>query len=93
MGEKKGIMLYCKKMEHLYWSDWSKKINDSNLIGPVIALLEGAGPVKYVLSQGLFAVLPFIHSSASPSLKAFAEMLENPTDARSFTDYLREETL
>ena len=84
-------MLYCKKMEHLYWSAWSKKINDSNLTGPVIALLEGAGPIKYVLSQGLFAALPFVRSSSSPSWQAFAELLENSADTRSFAAYLREE--
>jgi len=80
-------------MEHLYWSAWSKKINESKWTGPVLTLLEGAGPVKYILSQGLFAVLPFIHSPASSSWKAFAEMLENPADTRSFAAYLREEKL
>jgi len=78
-------------MEHLYWSSWSKKIHDSNLTGPVIALLEGAGPIKYVLSQVLLASLPFLNFSSSSSLKAFALMLENSADTRSFAAYLREE--
>ncbi len=84
-------MLYFKKMEHLYWSSWSEKIRDSKLTGPMLALLEGTEPIKYVLSQVLLAVLPFLNASSSSSWKAFALMLENPADTRSFVAYLREE--
>ncbi len=79
--------------EYNHWSDWSKKVHELRMTGIVLALLDGAAPVRYILSQGLFAFLPFVNSSATPSVKSFAQMLEDPADARSFAAYLREERL
>lgn len=84
-------MLYCKNMEHLYWSGWSGKIREWKITGFTLALLEGTGPVRYILSQMVLAALPFLGSSENPSMKAFAEMLENPAETRLFTSFLREE--
>lgn len=78
-------------MEQMYWAGWSEKVQHRKLTGLVLAMLEGAGPVRYILSQGMLAFLPFLNSSNTPSWKAFAEMLEDPADTRSFAAFLREE--
>lgn len=80
-------------MEPLLWSVWSEKIHTRKMTGFVLTLLEGAGPLRYILSQGLFALVPFIDPAAHLSWKAFAEMLENPAETRSFAAYLHEESL
>jgi hypothetical protein len=78
-----------KEIDH--WLDWSKKVHELRLTGIVLTLLDGAAPVRYILSQGLFAFLPFVNSNTTPSWKAFAQMLEDPAAAQSFAAYLREE--
>lgn len=79
--------------ERDHWSNWADKISELKFTGMMLTLLEGAGPFRYILSQGLFAFLPFVTASTSPSWEAFAQMLENPADTRSFAVYLREERL
>jgi hypothetical protein len=76
-------------MEHLYRSDWSIKIQGKTFSGILAALLEGAGPARYLLSQGLLACLPLVGSRHGGKLEALAEMLEDPEETRAFADFLR----
>jgi len=54
-------------------------------------MLEGGGPFKSIIAQGMLAFSPFIGSNQQSSWSAFAEMLEDQDSSRSFADYLREE--
>jgi hypothetical protein len=54
-------------------------------------MLEGGGPFKAVIAQGMLAFSPFIGSNHQSSWSAFAEMLECQESSRSFADYLRGE--
>lgn len=78
-------------MEHLYWSDWVRNLQRRNMTGMALTLLDGVGPVRFIFSQLMLATLPFIDDPAHPSWKAFAEMIEDPQESRSFLAYLREE--
>jgi hypothetical protein len=92
-GDEKGLCYTVKMKENDPWSNWSEKIHELKLTGITLTLLEGAGPFRFILSQGLFAFLPFVSTNTSSSWKAFAQMLENPDDTRSFAGYLREERM
>jgi hypothetical protein len=52
-------------------------------------MLEGGGPIKSLIAQGMFAFSPFIASTHLSSWTAFAELLEDPDSSRTFADYLR----
>lgn len=92
-GDEKGLCYTVKMKESDHWSNWSEKIHELKLTGITLTLLEGAGPIRFLLSQGLFALLPFVSTNTSPSWIAFAQMLEDPSDTRSFAGYLREERM
>ncbi len=77
--------------EQAFWPTWSEKVHKLKMTGFVLVLLDGAGPLRYIFSQGLFAFLPFVNPGTTPAWKAFAEMLEDSDDTRSFAAYLREE--
>ena len=78
-------------MERSFWPNWAQTLHQKSMIGFVLTVLEGSGPVKVIFSQVVYAFLPFLNRNASPSLKAFAEMMENPTESKLFADYLRQE--
>jgi hypothetical protein len=69
------------------WITWDKKIRQVRLTGLALLILEGSGPLRGLLAQGLLATLPFFNQS--PSVKAFAEMLEDSESCGSFANYLR----
>ena len=74
-------------MQHTYWSTWDAKLRQVRLKDLALVILEGSGPLRGVLAQGMLATLPFFDQS--PSVKAFAEMLEDPESSGSFANYLR----
>jgi hypothetical protein len=76
-------------MEQMYWSEWAQKLRHGNMTSVALALLEGAGPVKYIVSQGVLAFLPFLDNPSGGSWKAFASMMENPDESRCFAEFLR----
>lgn len=78
-------------MDSHYWSDWSGKFQRGHLTLVILSILDGIGPLKSVLAQGMLAFSPFIGSPGQSSWVAFAEMMEDPGVSRSFADYLRQE--
>jgi hypothetical protein len=78
-------------MESHLWSDWSGKFQRAHFPTVILAMLEGGGPFKSIIAQGMLAFSPFIGSNQQSSWSAFAEMLEDQDSSRSFADYLREE--
>lgn len=72
-----------------YWKKWAYSLQQSRMTGFVLTLLEGAAPIRMILSQTLFGVSPFIASGQQSSFTAFAETLEDPQECQSFAEFLR----
>jgi len=77
-------------MERTYWQYWVQKLQQHGMQGLALSLLEGAGPVRYIFSQCMFAITPFLDSISHVSWNTFAAMLENPADSHDFAHFLRE---
>ncbi len=80
-----------------FWSEWARKLNQWALAEMTAALLEGAGPVNLILAQMIYGGRPllglmFSSQSMNDQLTAFAGMMEDQEEARSFAAYLREES-
>jgi len=78
-------------MDPIIWSRWTDTLRQFHITSPILTLLEGGGPLKVILAQGMLALSPFVGSSAETSWKTFAEMLEDPDTSRTFADHLRQE--
>lgn len=80
-------------MEHKYWADWAQTLQQKRLTGLVVTLLDGAGPIKILLSQVMMGFLPLFGQNREGSWHSFAEMLEDSAESRSFMTYLLEEKI
>lgn len=78
-------------MAQKYWADWAQTLQQNRLTGLFVTLLDGAGPIKILLSQVLMGFLPLFGQNPGGSWHSFAQMLENSTESRSFMTYLLEE--
>ncbi|MDP3450917.1 MAG: hypothetical protein Q8R87_10070 [Anaerolineaceae bacterium] len=78
-------------MEKKYWADWAQTLQQKRLTGLVVTLLEGAGPLKILISQALMGFLPLFGQTRDSSWHSFAQMLEDTAECRLFTTYLLEE--
>jgi hypothetical protein len=78
-------------MDREYWHKWARTLQQSRMIGLVSALLEGAGPIRFLLSQVLFGCSPFIGQHQLDSWQAFARMMENPAACKEFATFLDKE--
>lgn len=67
------------------------KFKRRHLTSIVLSVLDGVGPLKVLFAHGMLAFTPFIHQQAHSSWIAFAEMLEDPVESRTFADQLRQE--
>jgi len=53
--------------------------------------MEGMGPLRIILAQGMLAFSPFFGRGVDSSWTAFAEILEDPEKSRTFAEHLRQE--
>jgi len=74
-----------------YWSGWMGKFQRGHLTSIILPVLDGAGPLKALLAQGMLAVTPLIHPNEHSAWIAFAELLEDPVCSRQFADLIRQE--
>jgi len=72
-----------------YWENWARTLQQNHLTGFVIILLEGASPVRMILSQTLFGVSPFFGSDLQASFRAFAETLDDSQQTQNFASFLK----
>jgi hypothetical protein len=73
------------------WQIWARTLQRNHLTGFVITLLEGAAPVRTIISQTLLGISPFFTNSVTRSLSAFAETLDNEKECRDFASFLETE--
>ena len=74
-----------------HWSGWMGKLQRRHLTSIVLPVLDGAGPIKVLLAQGMLAVSPLIDQKGHSEWVAFAEMLEDPVSSRQFAEMMRQE--
>jgi len=74
-----------------HWSGWVGKLQRRHLTSIVLPVLDGAGPIKVLLAQGMLAVSPLIDQKGHSEWVAFAEMLEDPVSSRQFAEMMRQE--
>jgi len=72
-----------------HWQKWARSLQRNHLTGLVLTLLEGAAPVRTILSQTLFGVSPFFDADRKHSLHEFAETLDDSEKCRDFASCLR----
>jgi hypothetical protein len=74
------------------WQHWARTLQRNHLTGLVITLLEGAAPVRTIISQTLLGISPFFTNSVTQSLTVFAETLDNEKECQNFATFLETET-
>ncbi len=78
-------------MDRSFWQYWAHSLQRFHLRDLSLALLDGAGPLKVVLSQLMFAGIPFAAAKSKAQWEAAATMLEDGNESRTFAEYLRKE--
>jgi hypothetical protein len=76
-----------------FWQKWAQSLQRNHLSGLIATLLEGAAPIRMLISQTLFSLSPFFNSTQRDSLTAFAETLDNSQKCQGFAAYLRNGSL
>lgn len=78
-------------MSQTYWNNWAQTLQRLKMKGISLAILDGAGPIKIVIAQLIFAGLPFVDMEKKHQWQAAAEMLEDNKISSEFATFLREE--
>jgi len=71
------------------WQKWAQSLQRNHLTGFTITLLEGAAPIRMLISQTLFGITPFFGASYKNSITAFAETLDDMRACRHLAAFLR----
>lgn len=72
------------------WENWARFLQRLGLRQPASIFLDAAGPLSILAAQVIYMSQPF--TGQSNAWHAFARLLENKEESRSFAAFLREET-
>ncbi len=73
------------------WISWARTLQHWGIKEGVAYFLETAGSLSVLLAQLLYLSQPVLSGAVSShSLRAIAQVLENPADRREFISFLRE---
>ena len=76
------------------WINWSRVLHRWGISGEAASILEGSGSLSFLAAQMLYLSQPLLSGVVSEqSLRAFARVLEDPSERRAFVSYLREAPL
>ena len=90
------ILCYTLIMDEnqTHWINWSRVLHRWGISGDVASILEGSGSLSFLAAQMLYLSQPLLSGVVSVhSLRAFARVLEDPSERRAFVSYLREAPL
>ena len=88
-------MCYTLRMDENMpvWASWTRALHRWGISEGVASLLEGTGSLSLLAAQVLYISQPLLSGVVSArSLRAFAQVLENPADKQEFVSFLRETT-
>jgi len=71
------------------WHKWAQSLQRNHLTGFTVILLEGAAPIRMLISQTLFGLTPFFGVSSKNSITAFAETLDDNRACHELAAFLR----
>jgi hypothetical protein len=74
---------------HAYWPIWTDFLRRQGLTGLAAWFLEASGPLNILGAQLLYLGQPFAPDSATPGLRALADLLEQEDEARAFIALLK----
>lgn len=73
------------------WASWSRMLHRWRVSDGVASILEGAGSLSLLAAQVVYLSQPFLTGIVSGrSLKALAQLLEDPAKKQAFVTLLRE---
>jgi len=73
------------------WRVWADSLHRWGVDEHVATFLEASGPLTVLGAQVIYIAQPALTGMFPPShLQALAEVLEDSTQTKAFTDYLRE---
>ncbi|HWQ04431.1 MAG TPA: hypothetical protein VN452_03665 [Longilinea sp.] len=76
--------------DRTYWSAWVRILHRWGIGEPFATLLETTGPLKILFAQLVYLGQPLL-SGGSQKWQAFASLLENEAESRSFAAFIRQE--
>jgi len=85
-------MLYFKNSmdsSRVYWPIWTDFLRRQGLTGLTAWFLEASGPLNILGAQLLYLGQPFTPVSATPGLRALADLLEQEDEAKAFIALLK----
>lgn len=71
------------------WQKWAQSLQRFHLTGFTVTLLEGAAPLRMLISQTLFSLTPFFGETGQKSITAFAETLDDNQACLGLAAFLR----
>ncbi len=75
-----------------FWPSWARFLHEKGATELSVTLLEGAGPLRLIASQLMYASIPFFGSSAkTQQWRALAHLLEDTEKSASFISFLHGE--
>ena len=78
--------------DRAFWLSWATFLREKGAKDLAITILEGAGPLRVLAAQVMYAGIPFFNQSKpSNPWYAFASMLDDKQESASFISFLREE--
>lgn len=77
--------------DHTYWPAWVRFLHRWGLDEPFAALIETSGPLKLLFAQLIYLGQPLFGSGSTQKWQAFANLLENEAESRSFAAFIRKE--
>lgn len=77
--------------DRTYWPVWVRFLHRWGMGEPFATLLETTGPLKLLFAQLVYLGQPLLSGGNSQTWQAFANLLENETESRSFAAFIRKE--
>jgi len=77
--------------DRTYWSAWVRFLHRWGIGEPFATLLETSGPLKILFAQLVYLGQPLLSGGSSQKWQAFASLLENESESRSFAAFIRQE--
>ena len=74
-----------------FWPSWARFLHEKGATELSVTLLEGAGPLRLIASQLMYASIPFFGSSKGAAVATLAHLLEDTEKSASFISFLHGE--
>lgn len=77
--------------DRTYWPAWDRILHRWGMAEPFAGLIESTGPLKLLFAQLVYLGQPLFSSGNTQKWQAFASLLEDEAESRSFAAFIRKE--